>query len=168
MHYLDSFRLTSHSPAGCKERDSQASTGLEEGGCHAPSFQILESLIREGAALKREIDDKTARLRSINLLLAESAPFKSGQKSACLIGGGYKVRIRLHENITWDQERIAAFRKYLPAEKFLELFRMIFEPTSKKEIDGFIAHADKELSDGLKWCMSVKAGAPQLTYEKLD
>ncbi|MDA8306719.1 MAG: hypothetical protein M0Z81_07825 [Deltaproteobacteria bacterium] len=127
----------------------------------------LESLIREGAELKREIEAKTTRLRSINLLLAENAPFKSGQKTACLIGGGYKVRIRLHENLTWDQEKIAAFRKYLPAEKFFELFKMIYEPTSKKAIEGFIAHADKDLSDGLKWCMSVKPGAPQLTYEKL-
>jgi hypothetical protein len=129
---------------------------------------ILDSLIREGASLKREIDAKTQRLRSINLLLAESATFKSGQKSACLFGGGYKVRIRLHENITWDQERIASFRKYLPQEKFLKLFKTTFEPTSKKEIDGFIAHADKDLSDGLKWCMQVKPAVPQITYEKLD
>lgn len=129
---------------------------------------VIESLIREGAALKEEIDGKTARLRRINLLLAESAPFKTGQKTAQLIGAGYRVKVRLHENITWDQEKIEKFREYLPDGKFAELFRAVYEPASKKAIDGFIAHAEKELSNGLKWCMNVKPGAPQLSYEKLD
>ena len=168
MLHLDPFSLEPRFPSGRKDEETPASSGAVEVARHVAGFQILESLIREGAALKREIDAKTARLRSINQLLAENATFKSGQKSTCLIGGGYKVRIRLHENITWDQEKIAAFHKYLPDEKFVELFKMIYEPTSKKAIDSFIAHADKDLSNGLKWCMSVKPGTPYLTYEKLD
>ncbi|MGC9195327.1 MAG: hypothetical protein ACP5IL_07720 [Syntrophobacteraceae bacterium] len=131
-------------------------------------FQSLESLVREGAGLKREIEVKTARLRGINLLLAERVRFEEGRKSSVLIAGGYKVRVRLHENITWDQERIATFRKCVEASKFFELFRMVYEPTSTRAIEGFIAHADKGLSEGLKWCMSVRPGAPQLAYEKLD
>lgn len=126
------------------------------------------ALIREGAELKSEIDGKTARLRQINLRLAKSARFKSGQKTAYLVGAGYKVKIRLHENIAWDQEKILRFREYLPEKKFAELFKAVYEPMSKKAIDGFIAHADKDLSNGLKWCMDVKPGAPQVTYEKLS
>ena len=125
------------------------------------------ALIREGAELRNEIESKTTRLRQINLRLAELARFKSGQKTAYLVGAGYKVQIRLHENITWDQEKILKFREYLPEEKFAELFKVVYEPTSKKAIDGFVAHADKDLSDGLKWCMSIKPGAPQVIYEKL-
>ena len=168
MLYPDSYSPTSQFGAGCKVEETSPLPDAGEIARHVPGYKMVESLIREGAALKREIDAKTARLRSINQFLAESAPFKSGAKTACLIGGGYKVTIRLHENIAWDQEKIGAFRKYLPEEKFVELFRMIYEPTSKKAIDGFIAHADKDLSNGLKWCMSVKPGAPQLKYEEVE
>ena len=132
-----------------------------------PAPRGTAALIREGAELKSEIDAKMARLRQINLRLAESARFKNGHKTAYLIGTGLKVKIRLHENITWDQEKIIRFRDYLPEEKFAELFKVVYEPTSKKAIDGFITYADKDLSNGLKWCMSVKPGAPQVTYEKL-
>ncbi len=141
--------------------------GVKVGGLGV-GFQSLESLIREGAALKREIELKTARLRSINQLLTERARFEEGRKTSVLIGGGYKVRVRLHENITWDQDRIATFRKCVEAEKFFELFRMVYEPTSKRAVEGFIAHAAKGLSEGLKWCMSVKPGAPQVAYEQCD
>jgi len=127
----------------------------------------IDSLILEGAALKNEIDSKTARLRLIHLRLAESARFENGKKTAVLFGAGYKVKVRLYENIAWDQEKILKFREYVPGEKFGELFKAVYEPTSRKAIDGFIAHAERELSNGLKWCMSVKPGAPQLTYEKL-
>jgi hypothetical protein len=101
------------------------------------------------------------------LRLAESARFENGKKTAVLFGAGYRVKVRLYENIAWDQEKILKFREYVPEEKFGELFKAVYEPTSRKEIDGFIAHADRELSNGLKWCMSVKPGAPQVTYEKL-
>jgi hypothetical protein len=143
-------------------------SSADEITCHDPALQILEALIREGAALKHEIDAKMARFRSINQLLAENASFKSGQKTTSLIGGGYKVKIRLHENVTWDQERIATFSRCLPDEKFRELFKTIYEPTSKRTIDGFLAHANADLSGALRWCMSVKPGTPQVTYEKLD
>jgi len=110
-------------------------------GCSPP-----DALIREGAALKAEIDTKTARLRQINLALAAGSRFKSGRKTAQLVGAGYKVIISLHENVAWDQEKILKFREYLPVGKFAELFKAVYEPTSKKAIEGFIAHADKDLS----------------------
>jgi hypothetical protein len=128
----------------------------------------IESLIREGAALKSEIDSKTARLRLIHLRFAESVRFENGKKTAHLVGAGYQVRVRLHDNIAWDQEKILKFREYVLEEKFGELFKAVYEPTSQKQIDGFIGHADRELSNGLKWCMSVKPGVPQVTYEKLS
>lgn len=168
MPHVDSFSPNAHFPLGGEDDGNSKEAGAGGAARFVPGFQILEALIEEGAALKREIEAKTVRLRSINLLLSESAPFESGQKTACLIGGGYKVRIRLHDNITWDQEKIGVFSKYLPEEKFAELFKTIYEPRSKKAIDGFIAHADKDLSAGLKWCMSVTPGAPRLTYEKMD
>jgi len=134
--------------------------------CGLDSLPLI-ALIGEGAELRSDIEGKAARLRQINMRLVESARFKSGQKTAYLVGAGYKVKIRLHENVSWDQEKILKLREYLPEEKFAELFKVVYEPASKKAIDGFVAHADKDLSNGLKWCMSVKPGAPQVTYEKL-
>jgi len=133
----------------------------------SPASRGSAALIREGAELKSEIDAKTARLRQINLRLAESARFKNGHKTAYLTGAGFKVKIRLHENITWDQEKIIRFRECLPEEKFAELFKVVYEPTSKKAIDGFIIYAVRDLANGLKWCMNAKPGLPLVTYEKL-
>lgn len=127
----------------------------------------LDSLIREGAELKAEIDSKTERLRRINLALAECATFKDGQRTAHLAGAGWHVKVRLHEIVSFDQEKLLIFRDYLPEEKFAQLFKTVYEPTSKKAIDGFLAHADKDLAGGLRWCMNVKPGAPQVTYEKI-
>jgi hypothetical protein len=76
------------------------------------------------------------------------------------------VTVRLHDNVSWDQERVGAFREVLPGEKFEQLFRMVYEPTSKKQIDGFMDHADPELAAGLRACMSIRPGAPQVSYEK--
>ncbi len=128
----------------------------------------VEFLIREGAALKGEIDGKTARLRQINLRLAESARFENGKKTAYLSGAGYKVRVRLHENIAWDQKKLHKLRGYLPEDKFNQLFNVVYEPTSQRTIEGFIAHADPDLSNGVKACMSIKPGVPQVTYELLE
>jgi hypothetical protein len=146
---------------------SRRDPGCGPAACSLRDLSGVESLIREGAALKDEIDGKTARLRQIHMRLAESARFENGKKTAVLFGAGHRVKVRLYENIAWDQEKILKFREYVPEEKFGELFKAVYEPTSRKEIDGFVAHADRELSNGLKWCMSVKPGAPQVTYEKL-
>ncbi len=147
---------------------TQAATPQPPAACALRDPSGIDSLILEGVALKIEIDSKTARLRLIHLRLAESARFENGKKTAVLSGAGYRVKVRLYENIAWDQEKILKFREYVPEEKFAELFKAVYEPTSRKEIDGFIAHADRELSNGLKWCMSVKPGAPQVAYEKLS
>ncbi len=126
----------------------------------------LEFLIMEGARLKGEIDGALVRLRKINLKLAENARFESGRQTAYLVGAGYKVKVRLQENIAWDQEKLRKLREYLPDDKFGELFKVVYEPTSKKGIDGFLAHGDPDFANGVKWCMSVKPGAPQVSYEE--
>ena len=127
----------------------------------------VEFLILEGAALKCEISRKIERLRQINLMLAESARFENGRKTARLAGGGYKVEVRLLENIAWDQKKLVKLRGYLPEDRFRQIFNMIYEPTSRRAIDGFITYAEADFSNALRGCMSVKPGAPQVTYEKL-
>ena len=136
------------------------------GGGGLRGAPVLESLIREGARLKSDIETKTARLRRINLALCESAEFKEDLRTAHLAGAGYQVTVRLHDNVTWDQERICEFRGMLSEEKFAQLFKAEYVPTSKKQIDGFMAHADPDLAAGLRSCMNIRPAAPQVVYEK--
>lgn len=131
-------------------------------------MEKTEDLIREGAALKFQIDKQTARLREINKLLAESADFPEGKNTATLVGAGFRIKVQLRENIKYIQANIEQFRQCLPETKFFELFKTVYEPTSKKALDGFISHADPEIAAGLKWCMEVKEGSPQVTYESLE
>jgi hypothetical protein len=131
-------------------------------------IKSTEDLIREGAGLKRDIDRKTARLRDINQELATLAEFKNDAKTGYLVGAGYKVKVQLKENIAWDQEKLHMLRDNIPEEQFQKLFRMLYEPVARKAIDGFLAHAEKDLADGVRWAMTVKPGAPQVTYEPLE
>jgi hypothetical protein len=127
----------------------------------------LEFLIMEGARLKGEIDAALGRLRKINVQLAESARFEGGKKTAYINGAGYKVKVSLVENTSWDQEKLRKLKEFMPDGKFAELFKTVYEPTSKKEIDGFLAHGDPDFANGVRWCMSVKPGSPQVSYEKV-
>ena len=66
----------------------------------------IESLIREGARLKGVIDTAQVRLRKINMRLTERAGFENGRQTGYLFGAGYRVKVRLQENIAWDQEKL--------------------------------------------------------------
>lgn len=130
---------------------------------------IREVVIQEAALLRREIDAKIARLRILESFLVESVTFDNGElQPTCLIGARYKARIRPVNDITFDQEKLSSFRKYLPDEKFNSLFKLTFEPTSWKAIRNFLVEADPPLSDGLRWCMNTKPAGAHIVYEKLD
>jgi hypothetical protein len=131
-------------------------------------IRSTEDLIREGAGLKQGIDQMTAKLRDINKELASLAEFKNGGKTGHLVGAGYKVRVQLKENVTWDQDKLRQLREHMPAEQFDKLFRMLFDPASKKLIDGFLEKGDRDLAQGIRWAMQVKAGTPQVTYEPME
>jgi hypothetical protein len=128
----------------------------------------VESLIREGAGLKNQIDALSERLKQVNATLAAAAEFENGKKTAHLVGAGFRVKVQLKENISWSQEKLLKFREYVPEETFASLFKSVYEPASKKAIDGFLGYASKELVEGLQWCRTVKEGQPSVTYEPLE
>jgi hypothetical protein len=132
------------------------------------ALRSTEDLIREGASLKQAIDHMTAKLRDINKELAALAEFKDGGKTGHLAGAGYKVRVQLKDNVSWDQEKLRQLRDHLPAGHFDRLFRMVFEPASKKILDSFLEHGEPDLIEGIRWAMQVKTGAPQVTYEQME
>jgi hypothetical protein len=128
----------------------------------------IEELIAQGSHLKEQVNSATAALIEIHKKLAEVAPFKDGAKSTSLYGAGYKVRIRLQDNVSWSQEKLQQARGFFPPDQWEALFKTIYEPASKKALDSFLANGQPELANGIRWAMTVKPGQPQVTYEKIE
>ncbi len=127
----------------------------------------LEELIREGAGLKIQLDEITAKLREVNRKLEGLADF-NGKKTAYLVGGGFKVTVQKRENVKWLQDRILQLKANIPHDLFTSLFKISYEPISKKTIDEFLQHGDHDLAQGVVWCREISPGAPQVTFEKLE
>lgn len=128
----------------------------------------ISSLIAEGAALKADIDSKTARLRDINLALASLASFPEGKATAKLAGSGYAVKIQKRENVKWDQAKLEAARSSMGNEAFFSVFAWKFEPKSKKILDGFLGYGDPSYAAMIEDARTVSDGAPQVTYEAIE
>lgn len=125
-----------------------------------------DGLIREAAALEAEIKAKTEKLKELKLKLAALAEFKPGSKTGHLVGGGCKVKVQVKEYVKWDQDKLSQVRSFNPA-KFAEVFKAEFKPISKKTLDGFLEHGNRNMADGVRWAMTVTPGAPQVTFESL-
>jgi hypothetical protein len=128
----------------------------------------VDELISEGAKLKQSIDAATSALREINFKLATTIPFKDGAKSTSTYGAGYKVKIQLRDNVSWDQGKLLQAKGFFPEDQWSALFKTIFEPTSKKALDSFLSNGEPELANGIRWAMTVKPGAPSVVYEKIE
>ena len=125
-----------------------------------------DALIREAAALDAEIKGKSERLKELKLKLAALAEFKPGSMTGHLVGGGHKVKVQVKEYVKWDQDKLDQVRSFNPA-KFNEIFKPEYKPISKKTLDGFLEHGNKNMADGVRWAMTVTPGAPQVTFESL-
>lgn len=126
----------------------------------------LEKLVREGAYLKSQIDRHTDRLREINQALVGHAEFPPDKHTGYLTAAGFRVKIQKRDNVTWDQDRLLQLQAHMGA-KFLEVFKAKYEPVSKKSLDAFLAYGDSSLADGIRWAMTVKPGAPAVSYESI-
>ncbi len=125
-----------------------------------------DALIREAAALDAEIKSKTARLKTLKVQLSALAEYKPGSKTGHLVGGGHKVKVQVKEYVKWDQDKLDQVQSFNPA-KFSEVFKTEYKPVSKKTLDGFLEHGNKNMVDGITWAMTVTAGAPQVSFESL-
>lgn len=126
------------------------------------------ALIREGAALKAEIDEKSERLREIHARLAGIATFASGKKTATLEGTGLRAKVRLKVYVKFDQEKVAFARVKMGDAAFAALFKWTFAPRSQKDLDAFLIHGQPEYVALVRDAMTITSGAPQVTYEPVE
>ncbi|MGE4442738.1 MAG: hypothetical protein AB7D27_14815 [Desulfomicrobium sp.] len=125
-------------------------------------------LIREGSALKEEIDEKSGRLREIHTRLAGLATFKDGKKTATVEGAGLRAKVQLKTYVKFDQEKVAFARTKMGDHAFSQVFGWTFKPRSQKDLDGFLAHGNPELVALVRDVMTITPGAPQVTYEPVE
>ena len=123
------------------------------------------SLIREGAAIKAEIDEKSERLREIHARLTTLAKFPQGKKTATLDGAGIRVKIQLKDYVKFDQEKLALARHTMGDDAFFKAFGWTFKPRSQKDLDGLITYGKPEHVALVRDAMTITAGAPSVTYE---
>lgn len=126
------------------------------------------TLIREGAALKGEIDEKSERLREINVRLAEVAKFQKGKKTATVEGAGMRVKVQLKECVKFDQEKLGLARHTMGDKAFFAAFGWTFKPRSQKDLDGLLAYGDPKHVALVRDAMTITPGAPSVTYEKVE
>lgn len=124
----------------------------------------IEEKIQQGAKLKAEITAMTEQLRAINAELADQAEYQDGAKTGYVVGGGYKVKVVMRDNVKWDQSRIAQIISHLPTAK--ECFKTEYKPDNKK-LDAAMAK-DEEIEKAVNWARTVTPGAPTVSYELLE
>lgn len=125
---------------------------------------MSSQLIQEGANLKMQIEAMTERLRQINTVIVAEAEFKNGKKTGYLVGGGFKVKVVLRDNVKWDQEKLAQVISHLPVIQ--ECFRVEYKPDSKKLELAMARNAEVETA--VLWARTITPGTPAVTYEPIQ
>lgn len=126
------------------------------------------ALIREGAALKNQIDDGTAKLRDIHRRLAELATFPEGKSTATMTEAGYKVTIQKKTYTKLDQVLLDSARRAMGNDAFLKPFTYKFEARSKKELDAFLSYGNPDHVAMIRAAMEISEGQPQVKYEQVS
>ncbi len=139
---------------------------------HSRVLQMPEpeaaALIREGATLKAEIDEKAEHLREIHARLTALAKFPQGKKTATLEGAGRRVKIQLKDYVKFDQEKVGAARLAMGDHTFAQVFGWTFKPKSQRDLDGFLVHGKPEHVALVREAMTITPGAPSVTYELVE
>jgi hypothetical protein len=126
----------------------------------------MDDLLQEAFRLKQVIDVHTSRLRDINKKIAESAVFGDGRSTTTILGQHIKAKIRLRDNVKWDQQRLEQVRSHFPDET-MAVFVPKYEPRGKAALDGMCAQ-NEEFAKAVDWCRTVTPGAPSVTYELIE
>ena len=123
-----------------------------------------DKLIRRGLELRCSIDTLRKQLDDVNRQIVEAAEFPEGKNTAWVQGKGCRARVlnRVYEK--WDQRKLDEARDALGEEAFRELFRAVWEPVSRRDVQDFLAHAPENERDALLAALDSKT-TPQVSYE---
>lgn len=127
----------------------------------------INDLIQAGAKLKAEIDALQLQLKDINQQIFEQTTFANGKNTVNTQAGNINAKIQRKETYAWDQAKLDAARQTLGDSKFLEIFAFKWKESSKKAIDGFLAHAPEEQKKPVLAALTIKPSY-SVSYEVTD
>ena len=123
-----------------------------------------DKLIRRGLELRCSIDSLKKQLEDVNRQIIEAAEFPEGKSTAWVQGKGCRARVvnRVYEK--WDQHKLDEARRILGEQAFDRLFHAVWEPVSRREVQGFLSHATGEEREALLEALDAKT-SPMVSYE---
>lgn len=127
----------------------------------------INDLIQAGAKLKAEIDALQLQLKDINQQIFEQTTFANGKNTVNTQAGNINAKIQRKETYAWDQEKLDAARNIIGDAKFMEIFAFKWKESSKKTLDGFLAHAPDEQKKPVLAALTIKPSFA-VTYEVLN
>ena len=108
-----------------------------------------DKLIRRGLELRCSIDTLKKQLDDVNRQIVEAAEVPEGRNTAWVQGKDCRARVMNRVYEKWDQRKLDEARRTLGEEAFRELFRSVWEPVSRREVQGFLARASSDERDAL-------------------
>ena len=123
-----------------------------------------DKLIRRGLELRCSIDSLKKQLEEVNRQIIDAAEFPEGKNTAWVLGKGCRARVvnRVYEK--WDQDKLDHARQVLGGEDFNRLFRAVWEPVSRRDVQGFLGRAGDEQREALLDALDAKT-SPMVSYE---
>ena len=123
-----------------------------------------DKLIRRGLELRCSIDSLKKQLEDVNRQIIEAADFPEGKSTAWVQGKGCSARVvnRVYEK--WDQHKLDEARGILGEQAFDRLFHAVWEPVSRREVQGFLCRASDEEREALLDALDAKT-SPMVSYE---
>ena len=123
-----------------------------------------DKLIRRGLELRCSIDTLRKQLDDVNRQIVEAAEFPEGRNTAWVQGRDCRARVMNRVYEKWDQRKLDEARDALGEEAFRQLFRAVWEPVSRRDVQDFLARAPENERDALLAALDSKT-TPQVSYE---
>jgi len=124
-----------------------------------------DELIKAAAVLDTSVKNQAHRLRELKAEITKRADFKPGSKTGYLSGGDIRAKVQRRQNIIWQQNHLTRLRRQLGDPAFLGLFRIRYEPISRKLIENYMEQEQPAGVEALRSAMTVKSTAALVSFE---